>query len=173
MTLRHMALVAFGIVFMAALAPAARAADFAAFGGGSASTEISFSLPDAPMPDFFAADGSYFRMADVTYQQGGFSPCPCQGDFTFYIVAGAFTGGVDTPAGYFSGPLLFSGPVSHPTFLAGEYGITFLNDASFYNGASGELAATGVPEPATWAMMLFGVYLSGLALRSRRSIQRA
>jgi hypothetical protein len=151
---------------------AAQMVSFDAYGGGSASTEISFELPANPVPDFVAPDKSYFTLFDVTYMQGGFSPCPCQGDFTFYIKQGAKKGGVDSPAGYYAGPQLFDGPAASPTFLSGTYTIRYLNPDSFYNRAEGYVSITPIqspaPEPQTWVLLIAAFGAVGGLMRSRR-----
>jgi hypothetical protein len=171
MKLRGTALAGLAAAMLAATAAqAAQIYDFAAFGGGAASTGISFSLPANPTPDAVAKNGSSFELLDVTYEQGGQFPCPCVGDFTFYLAKNGKKGGVDTPAGYYQGPQLFSGPASDPTFLLGDFAITFKNPGSFYNGGAGDvsitLAATA-PEPSVWAMLLAGFGLLGATLRQR------
>jgi hypothetical protein len=153
---------------------AAQQVSFDAYGGGSASTEIMFELPANPVPDFVAPDNSYFSLFGVTYMQGGFSPCPCQGDFTFYVKQGAKKGGVDSPAGYYAGPQLFDGPASSPTFLPGTYAIEFLNPASFYNHAEGSVSITSIqspaPEPKSWVLLIAAFGAVGGVMRSRRRI---
>lgn len=43
-----------------------------------------------------------------------------------------------------------------------------ISHLSFYNGAGG--AVPGVPEPATWAVMIAGFGLAGAAMRRRRAL---
>jgi hypothetical protein len=55
------------------------------------------------------------------------------------------------------GAVLFTGPVTSPSFATGTY--------TLHNGA---LTVTAVPEPAAWLMMLLGVAGVGGIMRSRR-----
>jgi PEP-CTERM motif len=64
---------------------------------------------------------------------------------------------------------LFTGPTSAPAFVTGTYVLTTLTPPG--NAANTTLTITplnsgGVPEPATWAMMLAGFGLVGGALRN-------
>jgi hypothetical protein len=169
-------LTSFLIAIAVALAPssllAAQMVSFGAFGGGSASTGISFELPINPVPDFIAPNQSYFKLLGVTYQQGGQSPCPCVGDFTFYIDQGVHKGGVATPAGYYAGPQLFAGPITSPTFLPGTYVIKYLNPDSFYNRSEGSVTITALtsaaPEPQSWVLLIAAFAAIGGRMRSRR-----
>lgn len=98
------------------------------------------------------------------------------GDLNFYTGPAGGGFGVNNPAdmdfGLFSleGDQLFSGTIENPTFTPGTY--TFTND--FYYGAVNATltitALPGVPEPATWAMMLLGFGAIGAACRRRNEI---
>jgi hypothetical protein len=169
--MRSAVIACFTIAAACALSAPARAqlVDFSAYGGGSASTGISFVLPRDPVPDFVPRNAIYFRLYNITYDQGSFSGCPCTGTFTFYINSGIRKGGVLTPIGYFSGPQLFSGPLSSPMFLLGNFTVKYHNSASFYDGAIGSLSITAatVPEPATWALLLIGFAAIGYRIARR------
>lgn len=66
----------------------------------------------------------------------------------------------------FSSPTLFTGSASDPTFLTGSFN---LNNPFFGNGTlTISSIVAGVPEPATWAMMIIGFGLTGAAMRFRR-----
>jgi hypothetical protein len=54
-----------------------------------------------------------------------------------------------------------NGGGSYTGFLAGNDGI--------YEGFNGQLAGGGVPEPATWAMLILGVAMIGFAARRRNA----
>ena len=67
-----------------------------------------------------------------------------------------------------AGSQLFTGTTSNPTFVPGNYLMsTFGSQDHLY---SLSISSTGVPEPATWAMMMLGLGAIGLALRQRRRI---
>ena len=57
-----------------------------------------------------------------------------------------------------TGPILFTGPVSAPTFKLGTFALS--------DGYS--LSIAGVPESASWAMMIGGMGILGGALRVKR-----
>jgi hypothetical protein len=60
------------------------------------------------------------------------------------------------------GPQVYSGPESAPIFATGTYA-----GADQTNGLAGTLTITAVPEPATWAMMILGLGMTGALLRRR------
>ena len=69
------------------------------------------------------------------------------------------------------GGQLFSGTLDNPTFTPGVYNFT---QDFFYGSATAtltiaQLGVAGVPEPATWAMMLLGFGAVGTVLRRRQS----
>jgi hypothetical protein len=66
-----------------------------------------------------------------------------------------------------NGDALFSGPLDAPVFNTGRFQ---LRNPFFGQAVTLDISrATGaVPEPASWAMLISGFGLSGLALRSRR-----
>lgn len=66
----------------------------------------------------------------------------------------------------FSSPTLFTGSAGDPTFLAGTFN---LNNPFLGNGTlTISNVVAGVPEPATWAMMILGFGLIGATMRYRR-----
>lgn len=68
------------------------------------------------------------------------------------------------------GTILFSGDL---LFAAGDrFDFVVNNGGSYYNdstGLSARFSTAGVPEPATWALMIGGFGLAGAALRRRRA----
>lgn len=70
-----------------------------------------------------------------------------------------------------SGPDLFSGPASSPTFNLGTFNLSggFLSGASTLTISRASVVAA-VPEPATWTMMLLGFGAIGFSVRRRRSM---
>jgi hypothetical protein len=80
------------------------------------------------------------------------------------------------PNGYVSGSLISSTVTFLGTSFAslgltpGQYNYSSQNDSVIINVGQ---AASAVPEPSTWAMMLIGFGVTGLALRRRRRAQLA
>jgi len=68
----------------------------------------------------------------------------------------------------FNAPTLFTGLPSDPTFLTGSF--TLVNPF-FGNGTLSISPVAGVPEPATWAMMLVGFGGIGFAMRRRSKVR--
>jgi hypothetical protein len=66
-----------------------------------------------------------------------------------------------------NGDTLFSGPLSAPVFNTGRF---LLRNPFFGQSVTLDISrATGaVPEPASWAMLISGFGLAGIALRHRR-----
>ena len=73
-----------------------------------------------------------------------------------------------------SGPDLFGGPASNPTFNIGTFNLSggFLSGASTLT-ISRASVVSAVPEPGTWAMMLLGFGAIGFSVRRRRSTAAA
>lgn len=53
--------------------------------------------------------------------------------------------------------------------LAGQYTLTIMGNAGADGQMGGHIDIRGVPEPATWAMMLLGFGAVGFAMRRRRA----
>lgn len=71
------------------------------------------------------------------------------------------------------GPHFFTGSTSNPTFLIGSYDLVLRGpprDPPHYRMTIS--AASPVPEPATWAMMLLGLASAGLVFRRNRKVVR-
>ena len=65
------------------------------------------------------------------------------------------------------------GPIGVGNHLLEAIGTNKGNTISSYNGTLNFLPSGGVPEPATWAMMITGFGLLGLASRRRRDLSAA
>jgi hypothetical protein len=79
-------------------------------------------------------------------------------------------GGVFTqfggPGGF--GPQLFSGTTAAPVFSPGTFSFTDLRGVPTGSTLTISAVAAAVPEPATWAMMIFGFGAVGSMMRYRR-----
>lgn len=133
------------------------------------------------------------RVPDFVTDPDGFGYSPFTGIFNgvehvvmFNFVAGWLGGGieavtaqnapVDDPTQYFFsmvGPQMFSGPLSSPTLLTGEWDTTdyFAPDRNYHLSVT--IAGGAVPEPATWGMMILGLAGVAGALRSSKGVRRA
>jgi PEP-CTERM motif len=84
--------------------------------------------------------------------------------------AGAVFAIQGTTHGFFSGYQYFCLQATSGPCVAGETIVPdyFAVDGVSATGLSGSVPLTGVPEPATWAMMLLGLAGLGAVMRSRR-----
>lgn len=141
----------------------------ASVGSGSATTNVSaslnFDVPDgltitgyALTPDIQAALLSAFGAADYSAQLAAINA----------YVSGAPIAFFQAGTGNVTQQLLNNVPLSSANF----YKITVSGEGTapgaLYNG---NLSATAVPEPATWAMMLVGFGAVGFGMRRRRKEQ--
>jgi hypothetical protein len=79
-------------------------------------------------------------------------------------IIGAHFGNIDGPAGNVTGFWLFDFGTTGASSVVLNNPNGFSNAAIFTTGT-----APAVPEPATWAMMLFGFGIAGYAMRRRRT----
>lgn len=154
-------------------ATSAHAATFNLTGAHTASFALPLS-PTAIDPEGQAAglnDPTIFGLESVATVDGTTTPVL----FHFYTDAGG--GGFDLislGATFFryspAGPSIFTGTVSSPTFVSGEYDFTdFDLPALSYHLSVTTDAVAAVPETATWAMMLAGFGMIGFAARRRKT----
>ncbi|HEX9198414.1 MAG TPA: PEP-CTERM sorting domain-containing protein [Acidobacteriaceae bacterium] len=114
---------------------------------------LTASISASPTPSSTVA-GTSFTLSSVS---ATFEGQTLTGPVTFFTAGGAGGGGT-----IFSGPLLFSGPVTSPTFLLGTFTLSGLADL----GNGGLQTVTGsltisqlpgaVPEPSPLALTLTG-----------------
>ncbi len=156
----------FAVAAVLAAAPAA-AADFRfTVTGPTALDSYSFTAPARPTPVVSAAHS--FTLFDVASTGDiGFGIIDYLANYSFYdaTLGGGFDGGYSINV--YSGTPLFTGSTLAPRFKIGSYAFT-----DFYGQAT-TLTIAGVPEPATWALMLGGFALTGVALRRRKAIVAA
>lgn len=168
MTIR---LVGTAIAALAFAAAAPAAAVPLAFDFSGPSGTATFELDSMPTPDFA---GSLFG----------------SDQFGFYNVAGTFGGvrGVATVVSFGSGsifsafsitapglgfsqftaPTLFTGPPTAPILAPGSF--TLINP--FFGNAALTISVAPIPEPATWALLLAGFAVTGVAARRTRAAPR-
>lgn len=123
---------------------------------------IVFTVDQSPVPDYY--DDYTFTLTDVDvsgYPENVFILFSAQD----LILGGHPHFAVD--------PAYFTGSTSSPTFLTGSYHLVLRGpprDPPHYTMTIS--AASPVPEPAMWAMMLLGFASIGLALRRNRKVIR-
>ena len=161
-----------GILISAAIAAAipATAAEAALYTFNlTGSRTASFTL-DSTKPSSFTTLQSQFSNVAGTY-----SGVPGMADVSFGIVPTvSAVDVVNMTLGFsqFSGPQLFTGPTSNPVFNIG----TFALSSIVAGNSTLTIAAApvgGVPEPASWALMLTGFALVGGTMRRRAAISTA
>ena len=124
----------------------------------SGSNTATFELDDAAL-ELIIADGFGFLAEEFT-----FNGELVTGDIFFYTTLrlGGFDFEFDDAELVFTGPQLFDGLNTDPTFVTG----TFQLDNGDQIAISAVNAA--VPEPSTWALMLLGFGAVGGAMRAAR-----
>lgn len=133
---------------------------------------FSATLPQSPTPTYvYGQSGFYLSPLTFTFYQG-LAQAPLSGTFTAYASSGL--GGFNFYTGSAtlfntSGPQIFTGPTSAPTFQPGTYVMTSNFGQATVNSFSIAPATTTAPEPSTWALVGAGVVVSGAAARRRRT----
>ncbi|CAM3200179.1 hypothetical protein SPAN111604_09995 [Sphingomonas antarctica] len=145
------------------------AADFSFVRYDGSDRPFTFNIATSPTPDFSSA--KTFEIDGVsTHETGQFGqPLVYDADYTFYSDAdgGGFLNGF---VAYYSAQL-FGGTTAAPTFYNGVFDLSDFGGGppvgtlTITNGAT--LPTGGVPEPASWALMLAGFGAAGVALRRR------
>jgi hypothetical protein len=126
----------------------------------------TFYLDSNPTPDSF--DGFSFTISGLTYSHT-FSDNVTLDQFTFYTAD--FGGGFGDYENQYIGPVLFTGTTEHPIFKTGTFAINdFIVDGSITITDLSAPPTGGVPEPASWALMLGGFGLVGTAMRRRTTV---
>jgi hypothetical protein len=148
---------------------AAAAVDLFTISGNG--TSASFNLNSSPIPS--GTSSTDFLMSDVA---GTYNGSPTTFAELFFFVSGE-GGGLQLNTQFLTlydlgGDQLFTGTTSNPTFIPGNYLMsTFGSEDHLYSLSIS--SSSGVPEPATWTMMMLGFGAIGLALRQRRRIATA
>ena len=126
-----------------------------------------FFLDSSPTPDNYA-NGNGF----VLWDRPGF-PDTMFGVADLYFFNAASGGGMEIDDFYAGltllvtdGSQLYSGLEGAPTFLTGTFAMAQYQGPGHYS-LTISATTSGVPEPATWAMMVGGFGLMGATLRRR------
>jgi hypothetical protein len=125
----------------------------------SGNASATFSLDSSPTPSSNGVDD--FTIAGVN---GTFNGTPTTFDLLFYD--SAEFGGFDI-SGLLSlaGDQLFTGSTNSPTFVLGTFPLSTYGSTDNAYSLTISSSDTAVPEPGSWAMMLFGLGALGLAVR--------
>ncbi len=164
--MRKLLLAATAALAMAAPAAAVTTYNFSLTGAFTA----TWSMPASPTPDtpgdaLSDFSGITFTLPDTSTLVSDFS-----------IYSNSVSGGIyiydqnsDDPVKYRGlGDEIYTGTPAAPTFKLGTF--TLYNISNIQNGTltiSGP-SVGGVPEPASWAMLIAGFGLTGAAMRRRR-----
>jgi len=165
-----------------------------AFGATAANAALTVTACDGNLSGGCTQDNSLFpAQATISWSDADVGASPFSstidfnntigGDYFASLTAGspavfftsltiyALVGGVPTG----SALMEYSGPATHAitllpaSFGAGDYRLTFTGTTTGGGGEGGSLTFfQAVPEPSTWALMLFGFGAMGVALRRRR-----
>jgi hypothetical protein len=171
---KFLSIACFGAVALFASLPANASPLLFSFSGPSGMA--SFQLDSNPVPDFvnsisFLPGSDQFGFNNVAGTYGGMPGVASTISFGEGIYASLNIVAPGLGFTQFSNPTLFTGSAGSPVFAAGTF--TLVNPF-FGNGTLdiSPVAKADVPEPATWAMMIFGLGLVGAAMRYRRSATR-
>lgn len=128
-------------------------------------TTISFALDEQPDLKSVEIDG--FVIGDIVVQLNGISQVRDIGFVRELSEGGFIILGTNINL---VGPQLFAGTFATPTLLAGDFKLNSFTDRSLSYALQVLPAATAVPEPSTWLLLLTSFGLLGAAMRNRRSI---
>lgn len=139
----------------------------------SGSRNATFQIDSNATPTTFSSSvfGDQIRFDDVAGTFGGVAGTASIG-FGTDVFADLNINGTGLGFTQFAGADLFSGPASAPIFATGTFTLPSIvsgtSTLTISEAAPGGPSAGGVPEPATWALMIGGFGLTGAALRKRR-----
>ena len=137
---------------------------FSSLGG---TQDFTFTLDVNPTPDA-AISGLYFYFDNVAVTTNGSTESAAIQFLRQDVIDVQFLLVSPSISTFYAGPQLYSGNENSPTMLTGVF--------AFSNGTLSvtDVSSAAVPEPGTWAMMLFGFGAIGWSLRVRgRKFARA
>lgn len=134
----------------------------------SGSRNATFTLDSNPTPTTFSSStlvGNQIQFSNVAGIYNGVAGVANIG-FGTGLAAALNVGNASLGFTQFVGPALFSGTAAMPIFSPGTFSLTSIVSGSSTLTISAVAAA--VPEPATWAMIIFGFGAVGSMIRYRR-----
>lgn len=125
----------------------------------SGNASATFSLDSSPTPSSNGADDF-----TITGVNGTFNGAPTTFDLLFYD--NAEFGGFDISGLLgLEGDQLFTGSTASPTFVLGTFPLSTYGSTDNAYTLTISSSDAAVPEPGSWAMMLFGLGALGVAAR--------
>lgn len=145
----------------------------------SPSSAFSFDIARSPTPSSYVPGSSFTILGQKTCE-AQLDRCDYYNfdDFTYYLAPyGGLArakgyGGLDFGPTRYGGDILFSGDVSAPTFLLGEFTVRDNIVSAIETITITALPDASVPEPASWLLAVTGC-VSLMAWRMRRKVQNA
>lgn len=140
-------------------------------GGRTGINAIAFNQPSPGT----VTSGVMTSPSGFSFMLGGLNSSGCNGSGNFFCFDN--TAIPPTPSTLLSGPLTFTFNVTANTagvwsnYTNPDFKIDWVGTKNNYDLVSLPIPVNGVPEPATWAMMLLGFAGVGMTMRRRRTGQ--
>lgn len=153
--MRKLLLAATAAVAIAAPAAAATNYDFTLINPGVYT--YTWTLPASPVPSTSNAVRFNIDGVDVNGVNSSLAFYSNFNNLSFLLYRGV-------TFSTFTGPTLFAGTTAAPTFTLGTFALSSNHELAIAAQSVG-----GVPEPASWMLLIAGFGLAGTALRRRRA----